>query len=171
MSGAVSQASLWAALAALVFTACGTPPPSAEEVPGVAYVNERRRSEADVARASEAFYAKEHHGSDVVFRTEEHVRPGYYFYVKLDIDPPADGRLVLEVIRTENTPPERYDFAVNLKPKLPLGEFVIGLTGKQAGTPNWRPIAWRVSVVDAKGRFLASRHSFLWGTPLDLGRR
>jgi hypothetical protein len=168
---AVSKASLWAALAALVLAGCGAPPPSGVERPGVAYVNERRRSEADVARASEAFHAKEHHGADIVFRTEENVRPGYYFFVKLDIDPPTDGRLILEVVRTENTPPERYDFALNLKPGLPFGEFVIGLTGKQSGAPNWRPVAWRVSVVDAKGHYLAARHSFLWGTALDLERR
>ena len=167
----MSQASVWAALAALLFSGCDTPVASSDEVPGIAYVNERRRSEADVARASEAFYAKEHHGSDVVFRTEEDSRPGYYFFVKLDVVPPADGRLVLEVVRKENTPPERYDFAVNLKPGFPFGEYVIGLTGKQSGEAKWRPIAWRVSVVDAKGKFLASKHSFLWGTPSDLVRR
>ncbi len=171
MRWTVSQATAWAVLAALLFTACDTHVASSDEVPGIAYVNERRRSEADVARASEAFHAKERHGSDIVFRTEEAVRPGYYFFVKLDVTPPADGRLVLEVVRTENTPPERYDFAVNLKPEFPFGEYVIGLTGKQAGDAKWRPIAWRVSVVDAQGRFLAAKHSFLWGSPSDLTRR
>ena len=171
MSRAAGQASVWAALAALLLSGCDTPVASADDLPGIAYVNEHRRSEADVARASEAFYAKEHHGADVVFRTEENSRPGYYFFVKLDIAPPANGRLVLEVVRTENTPPERYDFAVNLKPGFPFGEYVIGLTGKQSGDDKWRPIAWRVSVVDAKGKFLSSKHSFLWGTPSDLARR
>ena len=57
------------------------------------------------------------------------------------------------------------------KPGFPFGEYVIGLTGKQSGDAKWRPIAWRVSVVDAKGKFLASKHSFLWGTPSDLARR
>ena len=171
MSKATSRASLWAALVALLFVSCDSPPPTAVEVAGVAYVNERRRSADDVARASEAFYAKEQHGSDVVFRTEENVRPGYYFFIKLDIDPPSDGRLILEVVRTENIRPERYDFAVNQKPQWPLGEFVIGLTGKQAGAFNWRPIAWRVSAVDAKGKVLASRHSFLWGATADLDHR
>ena len=167
----MSQASAWAALAALFLVGCDTPVASSDALPGIAYVNERRRTEADVARASEAFYAKEHHGSDIVFRTEENTRPGYYFFVKLDVPPPADGRLVLEVVRKENTAPERYDFAVNLKPGFPFGEYVIGLTGKQSGDARWRPIAWRVSVVDAKGKFLASKHSFLWGTPSDLVRR
>lgn len=171
MSRAVSQASLWAALAALLCAGCDTPVVSSDEVPGIAYVSERRRSEADVTRASEAFYAKESHGSDVVFRTDEAARAGHYFFLKLQITPPADGRLVLEVVRTENTPPERYDFALNLQPGFPFGEYVIGLTGKQAGAAKWRPIAWRVSVVDAKGKFLASKHSFLWGTPTDLARR
>ena len=171
MRRAVSQACLLVALAALVLVGCDTPDISTVDVPGVAYVNERRRSEADVARASEAFHARERHGGDVVFRTDEDARPGYYFYLKLDVAPPADGRLVLEVVRAENTKPERYDFALNLNPSGLFGEYVIGLTGKDAGDAKWRPIAWRVSVVDAQGRFLASRHSFLWGTNLDLGRR
>lgn len=171
MSKAVSEASWWAVLAVLLLGGCDSPPPSSVEVSGVAYVNERRRTEEDVARASEAFYAKEEHGSDIIFRTEEKVRPGYYFFIKLDIDPPADGRLILEVVRAEHTPPERYDFSVNLKPQWPVGEFVVGLTGKQAGSAQWRPIAWRVSAVDAQGKVLASRHSFLWGTPTDLDRR
>ncbi len=171
MNRLVSQTSLWVALTALVLVGCDSPPPTMVALKGIAYVHERRRSEADVARASEAFYAKEHHGNDVVFRTEEQERAGYYFFVKLDVDPPADGRLVLEVVRAENTKPERYDFAVNLKPGFPFGEFVIGLTGKQSGTVSWRPVAWRVSVVDAQGKFIASSHSFLWGTPLDVSQR
>ena len=67
-------------------------------------------------------------------------------------------------------PAERYEFPARFRPGFPFGEVVIGLTGKQAGDAKWRPIAWRVSVVDAKGKVLAAKHSFLWGTPRDLGR-
>lgn len=160
-----------AALIALALTACDTPPPSTHELPGVAYVHPRRRTEADVARASEAFYAKETHGQDVVFRTVEAERAGYYFYVKLDLEPPADARLVLEVIRRETAPPERYVFSTSVRPKFPVGEYVIGLTGKDAGPANWVPVAWRLSVVDVQGQVLASTHSFLWGSPTDLVRK
>ena len=45
MSRAVSQASLWAALAALLFVGCDTPAISSDEAPGIAYVNERRRTD------------------------------------------------------------------------------------------------------------------------------
>jgi len=166
VSRAVGRTSLGVALAALVLVACGTPPS------GIAYVNERFRSEADVARASEAFYAKEHHGGDVVFRTQEKVREGYYFFVKLDQVPPADGRLILEVVREENRPPERFDFSLKLLPHGWFGEFVLGLTGKDGGgSPEWRPIAWRLSVTDAQGKALATKQSFLWGTRRDLGAR
>jgi hypothetical protein len=160
-----------AALIALALTACDTPPPSASELPGVAYVHPLRRSEADVARASEAFYAKETHGQDVVFRTVEHERAGYYFYTKFDLEPPEGARIVLEVVRTETAPPERFVFATTLRPKFPVGEYVVGLTGKDAGDARWVPIAWRVSLVDAQGKVLASTHSFLWGSPTDLIRR
>ena len=60
MSRAVGRASFGVALAVLGLVACGPAPT------GIAYVHERYRSEADVARASEAFHAKEHHGDDVV---------------------------------------------------------------------------------------------------------
>ena len=160
--------SIRAVLCALVLVACDSPPPNCVEVPGIAYVHTRRRSEDDVARASELFSAKENHGQDIVFRTVENVRAGYYFYMKLDIDPPPDGRLVLEIVRTEESAPERYDFSLKLLPKFPFGELVIGLTGKDAGLGRWTPIAWRLSVLDGQGKLLASEHSFLWGTRVDL---
>lgn len=165
MSPAVGRASLGAALAVLVLAACGTPSP------GIAYVNERYRSEADVTRASEAFYAKEHHGADVVFRSQEKIRQGYYFFLRLDTVPPADGRLVVEVVREENRPPERFDFSLKLAPQGWFGEYVVGLTGRDGGAPNWRPVAWRISVTDAQGKVLATKHSFLWGTRRDVGAR
>jgi hypothetical protein len=166
----VSQASRWAALAALLFTGCDTPVISSDEVPGISHVNERRRTAGDDSRASEVFGVKDNDGSDVVFRTDDAARGGHFFYVKLADTPPSDARLVLQVVRTENTAPERYEFPARFRPGFPFGEVVIGLTGKQAGDPKWRPIAWRLSVVDAKGKVLAAKHSFLWGTPRDLGR-
>ena len=170
MSRAVGQASLWAALAALLIVGCDTPVISSDEVPGIAYVNERRRTDADATRASEAFGAKDADGSDVVFRTDSSARGGHYYYVKLEAAPPADAKLVLQVVRRENAAPERYEFPARFRPGFPFGEYVIGLTGKQAGDAKWRPIAWRISVVDATGKVLAAKHSFLWGTPRDLGR-
>jgi hypothetical protein len=74
----------------------------------------------------------------------------------------------LEVTRTENVAPERYDFSLSMKPKFPWGEYVVGLTGKEAGGSKWIPIAWCLTVVDAQGKILASQHSFLWGTPMEL---
>jgi hypothetical protein len=77
----------------------------------------------------------------------------------------------LEVVRSEATAPERYVFSTKVRPQFPLGEYVIGLTGKDAGNAKWVPIAWRLSVVDAQGKVLAATHSFLWGSPTDLGQK
>lgn len=171
MSRAASQASRWAALAALLLVACDTPDISTDEVAGVSYVHERRRAAADVTRATEAYSTKEDHGADVVFHTDPSVRPGHYFYVKLAEPLPPGGRLVLEVVRVEGRPPERHEFTPSLRPGFPFGEYVIGLTGAQAGEGKWRPVAWRFSAVDARGKVLAAKHSFLWGTPADLSAR
>lgn len=141
------------------------------ELPGISYIHPLRRTADDVARASEAFYAKESHGQDIVFRTTENERAGYYFYSKLDFNPPVDSRLVLEIVRSEAEPLERYDFSLDIRPKFPIGEYVIGLTGKEAGSSRWVPIAWRLSVLDAKGKVLASEHSFLWGTRAEVQAR
>ncbi len=171
MSRAVSQASRWAALAALLLAGCDTPDISTDEVSGVAYVHERRRSAADVARASEAYTTKEDHGADVVFHTDPSARPGHYFYVKLAEPLPPGGRLLLEIVRVEGRAPERHEFTPSRRPGLPFGEYVIGLTGAQAGEGKWRPVAWRFSAVDAQGKVLAAKRSFLWGTPTDLSPR
>ncbi len=160
-----------AGLVALLMVGCDSPPPSVVERPGISYIHPKRRSVDDVARASEAFYAKESHGQDIVFRTTENERAGYYFYSKLSFSPPVDSRLVLEVVRAEGEAPERYDFSLALRPKFPLGEYAIGLTGKDAGSGNWVPIAWRLTVLDAKGKVLASEHSFLWGARSELEAR
>ena len=92
MSRAVSPGPLWAALIALLLAGCDTPVITADEVPGITHVSERRRSAADVARATEAFRAQEDHGADIVFRTEEKARPGHYFFIQLAVAPPRDGR-------------------------------------------------------------------------------
>ena len=160
-----------AGLVALLMVGCDSPPPSVVERPGISYIHPKRRSVDDVARASEAFYAKESHGQDIVFRTTENECAGYYFYSKLSFSPPVDSRLVLEVVRAEGEAPERYDFSLALRPSFPLGEYVIGLTGKDAGLGNWVPIAWRLTVLNAKGKVLASQHSFLWGTRSELEAR
>ena len=64
---------------------------------------------------------------------------GYYFYVQLDRVPPPDGRLILEVVREENRPPERFDFSLKLLPRGWFGELVLGLTGRDAGPPRGGP--------------------------------
>lgn len=167
MSRTASQA-LWSlALAVLLLVGCADAPPSTVEVPGISYIKEKRRTPADVARISEAFNADESHGNDVIFRTTEKERAGFYYNFRLDFTPPKDGRIILEVVRSETAPTERYDFALNFQPKGWLGEYIIGLTGPESGAANWRPIAWRLSIVDATGKVLASQHSFLWSKDKD----
>jgi hypothetical protein len=81
---------------------CDTPVISSDEAPGIAYVNERWRTDADVSRASDVFGGKEDHGSDVVFRTEASgPRRTLFLRQGWDEAPPADAKLVLQVVRAE----------------------------------------------------------------------
>ena len=72
MSKATSRASLWAALVALLFVSCDSPPPTAVEVAGVAYVNERRRSNSSTQALGDFKTKFEAIDQDPVFEEELH---------------------------------------------------------------------------------------------------
>ncbi|MGA0133036.1 MAG: hypothetical protein ACO3ND_01605 [Opitutales bacterium] len=167
MTRAVGRALPTAALLALLMVGCDRRPEFGVESPGIALLAEKSRGPADVARIGDTFGRPEDDGVHVSLRTDPSSRAGHYYFVQLDFAPPAGSSLVLQVVRKEGVAAERHVFALTRLPAAPFGEFAVGLTGAQAGPEGWRPVAWRLSVVDASGRTLAARHSFLWGTPDD----
>ncbi len=159
---------LSAALLALLVSGCDRQAQRGVEVPGIVLLADAPRTSADVRRIDDTFGRPESDGVHVSLRTDPTSRPGHYFFLQLDLDPPQGSSLVLQVVRREGAPAERHVFPLVRQPVPPLGEYAVGLTGVHAGPEGWRPVAWRLSVVDASGRTLAARHSFLWGTPDDL---
>lgn len=159
---------LAAALLATLLGGCDRQPVSGVEKPGIVLLAEKRRSGADTARINDTFGRPEDDGVHVSLRSDSLSREGHYFFLQFDFDPPAGSSLVVQVVRRDGVAPERHVFPLVRGPVPPLGEYAVGLTGAHAGSDGWRPVAWRLSLVDASGRTLAARHSFLWGTPDDV---
>jgi len=116
-------------------------------------------------RIGEFFGRPEKHGREVVLRSREGERAGYYFLVRVK-NPAAAGavRFELSIIRPDATEPKTFTFATALPAKETV--FQVGLTGADwpAGKET-HPVAWKLALVQANGRVLAEHKSFLWENP------
>lgn len=116
-------------------------------------------------RIGEYFGRPENDRPEIVTRTHSAERAGFYFLVRVKSGMPlAAARFVLEVIRPDSPDPRTFTFPVSFSSKGGVAE--LGLTG--ADWPSGRaahPVAWKLSLVDAAGRTVASEQSFLWAKP------
>lgn len=157
---------LTAVLVVLLLAGCQSVPFEADEVPGIDRVVTRYRGEKEIHRLSQTWGVEPSaDGSDVVILSDRASRIGYYFWINLGIDPPAGSSVRIEYVDKENLPPTVRTYALARNPGGLFGEIVVGLTGPDARTPKWHPIAWRVSIISPEGKTLASKRSFLWGAP------
>jgi hypothetical protein len=125
------------------------------------------REAEDFERIGEFFGRpkNENSGREIVLRTNDAARAGYYFLVRLKSTAPiASAKFELGVIRPDALKATTFEFPVTLR----QGETVyqLGLTG-----PAWpegkdaHPVAWRFALVASDGRVLAEQKSFLWEKP------
>jgi hypothetical protein len=124
--------------------------------------------EEDFERISEYFgpaNAAPKQGREVVLRTRDSTRAGYYFLVRVR-SPSAlpEVKFELSVIRPDAVQPITF----TLPTSLPARETVyqLGLTG--ADWPEGRkvhPVAWKLVLRNAGGQILAEHKSFLWEKP------
>jgi hypothetical protein len=116
-------------------------------------------------RISEYFGGAENTGRQLVLRTTQEARGGYYFLVRVKCAMPVPAAAFeLSVIRPDAPEPKVYRFAA----ALPARETVLqlGLTGKDwPGGENANPVAWKLALVGNDGRVLAEKKSFLWEKP------
>lgn len=156
----------------LLLAGCATVPYPADEIPGIARVDEAYRGAAEVHRLSEPFLGEAGDSeTDVVLRTDPASRVGYHFSIALasGFKPPAGSRVRVQYVAKEGEAAAERTLALPRNPGWWFGEIVFGLTGADAPAPRWRPVAWRVSVLGPDGKELAARRSFLWGAPTDKG--
>ena len=115
-------------------------------------------------RISEYFTNRENPGGETVLRTHPDQRAGYYFLVRAD-NPgaPVAVRLSVQMVAPTDAKPRTYNFTAELK----TGQTVLnlGLTGPDWPDTKANPVAWKLSVLAADGRIMASEASYLWEKP------
>lgn len=123
------------------------------------------RDHRQFLRISEFFTGRENTGSDFIVRSDPETRAGYYFTVRLKPYPyrkhTVDEAVRLEVIMPGDVEPTLFTFALGPgKKRNPL--ILIGLTGDDWPDSGARPLAWRISFMNADGETLVQKQSFLW---------
>ena len=122
------------------------------------------RSAESFERISEYFDGQENTGRHTVLRTQPNARAGYYFLIRAKAAANTTGtKFVLQIITPEAPEPKTHTVPITLGPKEAV--FDIGLTGTDWAGRKTHAVAWRLSVVNAEGRELASQQSFLWSNP------
>lgn len=116
-------------------------------------------------RISEFFTNRENTGGDVIVRSRDEERGGYYFTVKLKEYPyqhdAVEEAIHLEVILPGDVEPTLFTFELGpAKRSNPL--ILAGLTGEDWPDSSALPLAWQISFLDADGEVLARKQSFLW---------
>jgi hypothetical protein len=115
-------------------------------------------------RLREFITGKESFGNTIILRTDPDERTGLYYTVRLaDRErgslPP--GEVHLQVVPPDGVEPVdfRFPFAGTDDRQT---RFEIGLTGNDWPHGRTLPLAWKLEFLDAQGKTLASRQSFLW---------
>ena len=123
------------------------------------------RDTASFVRISEYFGGKENSGRQTMLRTQPDNRDGYYFLtrVKNEGGAIADVRFVLEIITPASPVPKTFTFPASLPARSHV--FNLGLTGDDWAGEDVHPVAWRLRLLTAENRELATEQSFLWQMP------
>jgi hypothetical protein len=116
-------------------------------------------------RIAEYFGGRENFGRQVVLRTQQDTRAGYYFLTRVkNTSALSNAKFEVSVIRPDNPEPKVYRFDAAVPAKETVFQF--GLTGSDwPGGENANPVAWKVALLAADGRVLAEHKSFLWEKP------
>lgn len=116
-------------------------------------------------RISEYFSGKENTGGATIVRTQPARRDGYYFLVRVKTTAPIEVAWIEAQVITPTAPEPRTDsFAVSL-PKVGSQVIKLGLTGTDWPSPKAIPVAWKLRLLAADGKELATEQSFLWSKP------
>ena len=116
-------------------------------------------------RIAEYFGGRETAGRQVVLRTQQDTRAGFYFLVRVkNASARSNATFEVSVIRPDNPEPKVYRFDAAVPAKETVFQF--GLTGGDwPGGEDANPVAWKVALLAADGRVLAEHKSFLWEKP------
>lgn len=124
------------------------------------------RTSESFIRISEYFTGQENPGRrQTLLRTQPQQRQGFYFLTRVHNSGATvgDARIELHVITPRSPLPSTFTF----KTEVPHGHhvFQVGVTGADWPDMLEYPVAWRLVVVAADGRELATEQSYLWSKP------
>lgn len=115
---------------------------------------------SDFERLGEFFGGKETHPGRCVLRSQETQREGWYLVLRLketlDLTEKAAWRL--ELLLPNERSPRVHTYPITESSKV----YQLGLTGNDWPEAKAKPVAWRVSLVNADGTVKAAYKSFLW---------
>ena len=124
------------------------------------------RDAASFKHISEYFSGRENMHGEAMLRTQPAQRAGYYFLVRT-ANPGASQAVRFQILLSMpgEPKPRTHTFAA----ELPSGGtvFNLGLTGADWPDAKTNPVAWKLDVLAADGRVLASEKSYLWEKPAE----
>jgi hypothetical protein len=122
------------------------------------------RDAASFKRISEYFDGRENTGGETMLRTHADQRAGYYFLVRTaNAGAPLPVTARIEIILPSAAKTKVFTFSADLK----TGSTVLnlGLTGADWPDAKANPVAWKLELLAADGRVLATEKSYLWEKP------
>ena len=122
------------------------------------------RTEESFHRILEFFTGREHTGRREILRTDTDIREGFYLTARVrraDRKTFNQGTALLELAMPEERETRAYEYSLeSIERRRPLVMF--GVTGEEWPEDLARPLAWKLTLLNAEGRELDSEQSFLW---------
>lgn len=122
------------------------------------------RDAASFKHISEYFSGRENTHGEAMLRTQPGARGGYYFLLRLaNPGAPLAVKVNVHLIMPTGLKARDFAFPADLRP----GDTVLnlGITGADWPDARTNPVAWKIDVLAADGRVLATEKSYLWEMP------
>ena len=129
-------------------------------------VHPRYEHENTFKRIGEYLGGKEHYSNRIVMRTQNDSRGGFYWVIyrgRDRVELPKGGKFVLEYYPQASGTSKKHEYAI--AERSDIRTIYLGITGNDWPSTKAKPLAWRIQLLDAKGKLLASEQSYLWEFP------
>lgn len=123
------------------------------------------RDAEDFESISEYFSGKEAGSKGTVIRSRPESRAGFYYLVRVAnaLGAQPGARFVLQLIAPDSPNVKTYTFPADLPARSTV--FQLGLTGPDWPDQKLHPVAWKLDLLTADEKLLATSQSFLWSKP------
>jgi len=126
----------------------------------------RYEPEQTFKRISEYFTGKEAQGNRMVVRLPVESREGMYWVIRLNQSTaqlPTGAQLKVSFYREGSITPESRTYPLDTERS--VYTIFAGITGNDWPDKEAKPSAWKLELIDASGKAISSKKSFLWEYP------